>query len=111
MARTPAAKAPVAPGATNYPTIKGPKPIKAVEDYVAKKAQIAALEAELEATKTYILGEMAGAPGAFFGARFVSVSEVRELPALPERVITKEMVGQTIPAKRGRAAYQQIRIQ
>ena len=111
MPRTPSVKTPttpVSPG--NYPVIKGPKAITAVENYVAKTAALKVLEGEIEMIRDYLLEEAGDAPVVHIGARTVTITSVPEMPAIAARKITKEMIGQELPGRRGRKGYKQVRV-
>ena len=111
MARTPPAKAPSVIAGTNYPVLKGPKISKAVDDYVTKTAAIKALELECKMAREYILEQVGDSPIAHVGTRMLSINTVAPMPAVPPRRITKDMVGQDLPGRAGKAGYKQLRIQ
>ena len=100
----------MAPG-SNYPVIKDKVAIQHASDYATKLAEVKKLELEMKAHKAAILAAMAGAPEAAFGTHIVSATEVAKLPATPNRMIDKTMIGQIIKGAAGRAGYTQIRVQ
>ena len=111
MARTPPVKAPdsIDP-ATNYPIIKGPKPVAAVEEFVRLNAEKKAIEAKLKEHRAYILALMGASPVIHVGVRVVSVSDVNGTIAIPARAVTKDMIGQMLPAIAGRAGYKMVNV-
>ena len=109
MARAAAGKP--AAGGSNYPVLRDKAVMAAVEEYCTKKAEMDALKERVDALRDIILAAMAGSPTAYCGARVLSVSQIPELPAIANREITKAMVGQVIPGKKGRAGYAMLRVQ
>ena len=111
MPRTPPVKAPDAINPdTNYPIIKGPKAVTAVDEFVRLTAEKKAIEAKIKEHRAYLLELMGEAPVIHIGTRVVSVSEVRGTIAIPARPVTKDMVGQMLPAIPGRAGYQLLNV-
>ncbi len=96
---------------TNYKTLRSQAAIALVEEHVLGTAEVKRLEARLKETKVELIALMGGAPVIYIGARTVSVGDVPAIPGTPARKITKEMVGQEIPAKKGRAGYQTLSVQ
>ncbi|MBC9177805.1 hypothetical protein [Pseudoroseomonas ludipueritiae] len=106
-----AAAAPAAPAGTNHPVIKDKALIKAAETYATNKAEISRMEAENDDLKPRLLAAMGGAPTAYAGSRVLTQSDVETIKPTPNQVITKEMVGQVIPGKKGRKGYTQLSVQ
>ena len=112
MPRAVKSAAPTAVAAgTNYPVIRDKAAIKAVEQFVSAKAEIDQLEAAQAARKALISDAMGGAPVANAGIHVITLTTVPPLPASSNFTITKEMIGQVVRGKKGRAGYTQIRIQ
>lgn len=99
-----------APSATNYPVLRGKKLLAAVEEFVAVLAEIKALEARRAELRDQVIAGMNGSPVAFAGVRTLNVATVAATPATPDRVITKDMVGQVLRGTSGRLGYQQLRV-
>jgi hypothetical protein len=109
-----AQKAPVkavapAPG-SNFPIIKDKTVIAAAEEYYGLLRDESRIEARKKELKPLLIAAMNGAPTAFAGVRVLSVSDVNAVPLTPDRIITKEMVGQTIPGGKGRSGYTQLSV-
>jgi hypothetical protein len=102
--------APPAPPATNGAVITDPATIAAVDEYARIGAEATRIEARRKALKALILREIGDAPVAYAGSRVINVSLVPELPPTPDRIITAEMVGQTLPGLPGRAGYRQLTV-
>ena len=99
-----------APAGTNFPVLRSKKVIAAVEEYVAALAQIKALEARKAELRDQVIAGMAGAPVAYAGVRTVNVATVAATPATPDRVITKDMLGQVLRGSPARASYQRLQV-
>lgn len=100
----------IAPPGTNFPVIKDKAIIAKAEIYATKKAEIASLEAEVKALRPDLLAAMGGAPTAYAGTRVLSLNEVSAIPATENVKITRDMVGQVIPGKKGRAGYSTLEV-
>ncbi|HVB67964.1 MAG TPA: hypothetical protein VNE67_08935 [Acetobacteraceae bacterium] len=100
-----------APAGTNHPVIRDKGIIAAAEEYHAKKADFDLLEARLKELKGLLEPAMGGAPTAYAGTRILTRTDVPPLPATANVAITKDMIGQVIPGKKGRAGYTQLRVQ
>ena len=98
------------PPATNYPVLKSKKLLAAVEEFVAVLAELKALEARRNELRDQVIAGMNGSPVAFAGVRTVNVATVAATPASPDRVITRDMVGQVLRGTPGRPGYQQLRV-
>ncbi len=107
MAKAAAAAAAGAAG-SNYPVIRDKAAIQAAEDFAIKYAEYKRLDAELDVLKGTVLAAMAGAPKAMFGKRIVSSKDYAPLPPTDNVVISKDMLGQVIEGKSGRAGYTRI---
>ena len=110
MAARRAAAPAVGTVATNYPILKDKAVVTAAEEYATNKAEIDRLEALNKAHRTVIVTALAGAPIAYAGSRIIRCSEVAASPATPNTVITKAMVGQVIPGKKGKAGYTRLEV-
>ena len=104
------AKSAAKASSTNYPAISTKAAIALVEEHVVNTAEIKRLEARCKETKTQLVALMNGSPVAYVGARTLSLSDTPAVPETPARTITREMVGQQIPAKPGRSGYQQLKV-
>ena len=109
MPRNAATTAAVSAG-TNYPVIKDKALIAAAEEYFTLARDESRIALRKKELKPQLLAAMAGAPKAYAGARLLSASEVATIPAMPDREITKAMLGQVLPGSKGRAGYTQISI-
>ena len=98
------------PAATNYPVLRDKAVVTAADEYASNKAEIDRLEALNKEHRTVIVAALAGAPIAYAGARIIRCSEVAAAPATPNTVITKAMVGQVIPGKKGKAGYTRLEV-
>ena len=96
--------------ATNYPVLKSKKLLAAVDEYVATLAQIKALEARRAELRDQVIAGMDGSPVAFAGVRTLNVATVATTPAKPDRVITKDMLGQLLRGSPARPGYKQLRV-
>jgi hypothetical protein len=101
---------PAASSGTNYPIIKAKTVIAAAEEYYGLLRDESRIDTRKKELKPILLEAMNGAPTAYAGARVLSASAVNTVPATPDRTITKEMIGQTIPGGRGRAGYTQLSV-
>lgn len=110
MATRRTAAAAVGTVATNYPILKDKAVVTAAEEYATNKAEIDRLEALNKEHRKTIEAALAGAPIAYAGARIIRCTEVKALPATPNTVITKAMVGQVIPGKKGKAGYTRLEV-
>lgn len=84
----------------NFPVIHDPVKVKLVKDFLDAKAAAAKLK-ELQAEVMMLLGD---SPKAMVGPYVLAVSPVK---GSPDRVITPDMVGETI---KGRAAGQRLTV-
>ncbi|WP_338662611.1 hypothetical protein VQH23_20980 [Pararoseomonas sp. SCSIO 73927] len=93
------------------PVIKDAKLVKKVAEYALAKADIAALEAKCDALKPDILAGLGDALSVIAGNHVVTRSETKALEPTPNVIITKEMVGQVMPGRKGRKGYTTLTIQ
>jgi hypothetical protein len=108
--KTPAA-VPVAPAANNYPVLKDKKIIAAADEYATLKAEGSRIERRLKELKPLLEAAMDGAPVAYAGKRILNLSRTEAIPAGDNQVITRDMLGQIIPGKSGRAGYTTLAVQ
>lgn len=99
-----------AEAATNYPVLRSKKLLAAVDEFVAVQAQLKALEARQAELRDLVIAGMNGSPVAYAGVRTVNVATVAATPATPDRVITKDMLGQVLRGSPARKGYQQLRV-
>ncbi len=95
---------------TNYPVLRNKKLLAAVEEFVAISAQLKALKKRHEELRDQVIAGMNGSPVAYAGARTVNVATVAATPATPDRVITKDMMGQVLRGSPAKSSYQQLRV-
>ena len=96
---------------TNFPVLKDKAVVAAVEDYCAAKSAMELAKAKMDELKPVIVKAMGDAPTAYCGTRVLNHSKVAPLPGTPNREITRAMVGQVIPGQKGKAGYEQLRVQ
>ena len=117
MARTMSTRAaatqrtPSPPAGSNYPVLKDKKLVAMVDEYARLSSEKSLAEARMKELKPEIEAALGDAPTAYIGTRVVSMTEVPAIPATPNRVITREMIGQVIPGERGRRAYTMLKVQ
>jgi hypothetical protein len=109
-ARKPAASAAPLAG-TNHPVIKDKKIIAAADEYAKLKAEASRIERRLKELKPLLEAAMDGAPVAYAGSRILNLTRTEAIPAGDNQVITRDMLGQIIPGKSGRAAYTTLAVQ
>ena len=97
--------------ATNYPTLRSKAAIDLVEEHVRNMAEVKRLEERTKVTKAELIALMKNAPVVFIGARTVSLTKVAATPGRPARKITTEMVGQELPATKGRSASTRLDVE
>ncbi|MBO1077243.1 hypothetical protein [Roseomonas marmotae] len=100
-----------APAGTNHPVIKDKKIIAAAEEYATLKKDASRIERRLKELKPVLEAAMDGAPVAYAGARILNLSVTEATPEGQNQVITREMIGQVIPGKAGRAGYTTLAVQ
>ena len=93
---------------SNYPVVKDKAAIQAAEDFHAKYAELKRLDAELDVAKAAVLKAMGDAPEAVFGKRIVKRKDYAALEPTENVAITKDMVGQVIKGRSGKAGYSRI---
>ena len=99
------------PAGTNHPVIKDKKIIAAADEYATLKAEAARIERRLKALKPVLEAAMEEAPVAYAGSRILNLSRTEAIPPGNNQVITREMLGQIIPGKPGRAGYTTLAVQ
>ncbi|SHJ68711.1 hypothetical protein SAMN02745194_03120 [Roseomonas rosea] len=93
------------------PVLKDAKLVKMVSEYALAQADAKALEARMKQLKPEIFAAMGEHPSVIVGNHVVTRAEVRALEPTPNVTITKEMVGQVIPGRRGTAGYSTLKVQ
>lgn len=99
------------PAGTNHPVIKDKSIIAKVEEYAALKKEGARIERRLKKLKPELETAMAGADVAYAGDRILNLSVTAAIPEGKNVVITRDMIGQVIPGKSGRAGYTTLTVQ
>ena len=107
-ARTKAAAA--APPVTR-PQILDRKVIADAGTYAVNKAEIDRLTAENETLKVTLLHAMGPHESVIAGNRVLTRSSHASTPATENVVITRAMIGQIIPGKKGRKGYTTLTVQ
>jgi ABC-type oligopeptide transport system substrate-binding subunit len=102
--------APAAPAGTNQLVISDPKLVKLVADYAKAAAEKNRLEKLLKDAKPVLLQAMGDAPVAYAGKHVLTRTEVAATPDTPGAKITRSMVGQHMPGKKGRPAYTMLEV-
>ncbi|NKE43562.1 hypothetical protein HB662_02155 [Roseomonas frigidaquae] len=115
MARTtkPASRSKVTAAAPTVtrPQILDRKVIADAGTYAVNKAEIDRLTAENEALKVTLLQAMGPHESVITGNRVLTRSTHAGTPATENVVITKAMIGQIIPGKKGRKGYTTLTVQ
>lgn len=93
------------------PVIKDAKVVKQVAEYALAKADIAALEAKCDVLKPAILTALGDAKSVIAGNHVVTRGENAGTEPTPNVTITKEMVGQVIPGRKGKRGYTTLTVQ
>jgi hypothetical protein len=106
-----AAPAATPPAGTNHPVLKDKKIIAAADEYATLKAESSRIERRLKELKPLLEAAMDGAPVAYAGKRILNLSYTEATPAGANQVITRDMIGQIIPGKAGRAGYSTLTVQ
>jgi hypothetical protein len=94
-----------AAAATNHPVLTDPKLVKLAEEYFKGVPEKNRLEKRLKELKPVLLAAMGDADMAYAGKRVLTRAEVVATPDTPGEKITRTMVGQHMPGKKGQAAY------
>jgi len=112
--KTRAAKAaaePAAPPAgTNHPVITDPALIKMAAEYAKGAPEKNRLEKRLKELKPVLLQAMGDAPMAYAGKHVLTRAEVVGSPDTVGEKITRSMVGQHMPGKKGRPGYTTLEV-
>ncbi|MGX9963150.1 hypothetical protein ACVFYP_07490 [Roseomonas sp. F4] len=93
------------------PQILDRKVIADAGTYAVNKAEIDRLTAENEALKVTLLHAMGPHESVIAGNRVLTRSSHASTPATENVVITKAMIGQIIPGKKGRKGYTTLSVQ
>ncbi|MFH5923829.1 hypothetical protein [Roseomonas xinghualingensis] len=93
------------------PVVKEKAFIAKVAEYALAKADADACEARLKKLKPEILAGMGEHRSVIAGNHVVSRGEVPDVPPTDNVTITREMVGQVIPGRKGRAGYNTLTVQ
>jgi hypothetical protein len=96
----------------SLPTVvlRGQKIIGIVHQYSLNKAKVARLTEDNDALKAEILEAMGDSAVASVGTHVVRVTETAGTQSTPNRVITKEMIGQVIAGSKGRAGSTRLEV-
>jgi hypothetical protein len=90
--------------------LRGKAIIATVHQYSLNKAKAAALDEANKLLKDEILEAMGDELVASAGAHIVRITEVMGTQGTPNRVITKEMIGQVIAGTKGRAGSTRLEV-
>jgi hypothetical protein len=114
--KTPRAKkaeapaAPAAPPGTNHLVITDPALIKLAAEYAKGAPEKNRLEKRLKEIKPVLLQAMGNAPVAYAGKHVLTQAEVIGSPDTVGEKITRSMVGQHMPGKKGRPGYTTLEV-
>ncbi|EHM00543.1 hypothetical protein HMPREF9946_02583, partial [Acetobacteraceae bacterium AT-5844] len=104
------AAAPAIPPGSNHPVITDPKLVKLAAEYAKAAPEKNRLEKFLKDTKPVLLQAMGEAPVAYAGKHVLTRAEVAGTPDTVGEKITRSMVGQHLPGKKGRPAYTTLEV-
>ena len=104
------ARPPAATAGTNHPVITDPALIKMAGEYAKGAPEKNRLEKLLKELKPMLLAAMGDAPMAYAGKHVLTRAEVTSTPDIPGDKITRGMVGQHLPTKKGRPAYTTLEV-
>jgi hypothetical protein len=96
---------PAPAAASNHPVLTDPKLIAMAEEYCKGAPEKNRLEKRLKELKPVLLAAMGDADMAYAGKRVLTRAEVVGTPDTVGEKITKAMVGQHLPGKKGQAGY------
>jgi hypothetical protein len=105
-----AAADPVAPAGSNYPVITDPALVKLAADYAKGAPEKNRLEKMLKDAKPVLLQAMGDVAVAYAGKVVLTRTEVIGTPDTPGEKITRSMVGQHMPGKKGRPGYTTLEV-
>ncbi|QTI82152.1 hypothetical protein IAI58_22630 (plasmid) [Roseomonas marmotae] len=94
-----------APAGTNHPVITDPALVKLAAEYAKAAPEKNRLEKRLKELKPVLLQAMGDAPLAYAGKLVLTRTEVLGTLDTVGEKITRSMVGQHMPGKKGRPAY------
>lgn len=97
-----------APPGTNGLIIRDKAVIAAAAEYAKLQAVRKQAEARLKVLNVVLKAAMGTSATAYAGPHVLSLAEVPAIPPVPNRLITRDMIGQVIPGSNGRAAYTQL---
>ena len=104
------AAAPAIPPGSNHPVITDPTLIKLAAEYAKAAPEKNRLEKRLKEMKPVLLQAMGDAPVAYAGKHVLTRAEVAGTPDTLGEKITRSMVGQHMPGKKGRPAYTTLEV-
>jgi hypothetical protein len=104
------AEAVVALPSTNHPVIADPALIKMAAEYAKSAPEKNRLEKRLKELKPVLLQAMGDAPMAYAGKHVLTRAEVIGSPDTVGEKITRSMVGQHMPGKKGRPGYTTLEV-
>ena len=93
------------------PVIKDKALIAKVSEYALAKADAEAMDARMKKLKPEIFAGMGEHTSVVVGNHVVTRGEVRSIEPTPNVPITKEMVVQVIPGRKGKAGYSTLTVQ
>jgi alkanesulfonate monooxygenase SsuD/methylene tetrahydromethanopterin reductase-like flavin-dependent oxidoreductase (luciferase family) len=101
---------PPAPTGTNAPVITDKKLVALADQYATAAPEKNRLEKFLKEAKPVLLAAMGDAPLAYIGKRVVTRTDVVGTPDTVGEKITRAMVGQHMPGKKGRPGYTTLEV-
>jgi hypothetical protein len=99
-----------APPGSNHPVITDPALIKMAAEYAKSAPEKNWLEKRLKELKPVLLQAMGDAPMAYAGKHVLTRAEVIGSPDTVGEKITRSMVGQHMPGKKGRPGYTTLEV-